>query len=438
MTDSLLIFCQFPGSNRLRYVLREIFESRLGLSFQITSSKEDALTWAGPLIIYGEHSDLHGFHIPSSGLLNSRKRELKLPEMGKFGDLPILYPISLSHKLQGLDFDLFASVFYVLSRMEEYNQASHDDLGRFSYTSSHLFQWGYLDRPLLDWWIQQFYSKLKGCYPGISAHFPSFKFTPTFDIDLAYAYSNKSIIRTLKGLFLDLAEGKWDLLAERKRVLMGTQKDPFDTYDEILKYHAVKPLFFILIGSYGGSDNALNYFNPGFISLVKALADETIVGIHPSLLSHTRPELFIRECDILSDMLHRPLTHSRQHFLKITWPESYQRLVRQEILHDYSLGYPDKPGFRAGTCHPFRFYDLEYEQETKLMIHSTIVMDKALRISGNERKEEATLQFKQLLNECKKVNGEFITLWHNNTYADHGAWAGWKSVYLKCLQMAQL
>lgn len=438
MTDSLIIFCQFPGSNRLRYVLREIFVSRLGLSFHVTSNKEEIAAWSGPLIIYGDHPEIHGFHIPSSGLLNTRRKEPNLPPQGLFGDLPVLYPAATLGKNQGLDFDLFASVFYVLSRMEEYNHSSLDELGRFSYTSSHLYQWGFLEKPLLDWWIQQFYDRLKGCFPSISAKWPVYKFIPTFDIDLAFAYTNKSILRTVKGLFKDFTNGKWGLISERRKVLMGVQQDPYDTYEEIFKFHNSKPLFFILIGSYGGSDNALNYFNPGFISLVKSLADETTVGIHPSLLSHSRPELFTRECDILSEMLHRPLTHSRQHFLKISWPESYQRLVRQEILHDYSLGYPDKPGFRAGTCHPFSFYDLEYEQETKLQIHSTIIMDKALRIAGNEKKEEAILQFKQMMMECRKVNGEFITLWHNNTFADHGEWEGWKSVYLKCLQIAQL
>lgn len=436
MNDSVLIYCQFPGSSRLRFVLREIFETRLGIPYLLTGSKEEFETWSGPAIFYGEGNAIHGFQVPSCGLLFSRKKETKFPEKSLFDELPVFYPLTSERSGQGLSFDLFASVFYVLSRMEEYQSSTLDKLGRFNYTSSHLHQWGFIDKPLVDWWIMAFYDKLKSCFPSLKAKWPSYRFTPTFDIDLAYAYLNKSLIRTLKGILIDLADGKWDLLKERRKVLMGKLKDPFDTYDEILKLHSIKPLFFVLIGSYGGSDNALNYFNPGFVSLVKSLADETTVGIHPSLLSHSRPELFVRECEILSDMLHRPLLHSRQHFLKISWPESYQRLVRQEVLHDYSLGYPDQPGFRAGTCHPFRFYDLAYEQETKLVIHSTIIMDKALRTSGNEKKEEAIGQFKALLEACKKVNGEFVTLWHNNTFADHGDWLGWKSVYLKGMNMA--
>ncbi len=438
MPDSLLIYTQFPGSSRLRYVLREIFETRLGITYQLTSSIDEFQSWPGPAIVYGDVLQTNGFYIPSSGLLNSRKKESGSPEEGVFESLPVFYPTHEPKADRGLHFDLFSSVFYVLSRMEEYRPGSVDKLGRYSYTSSHLYQWDKLDVPLLDLWVNAFFSKLNGCFPGIKAKRPSFRFTPTFDIDLAYAYRNKSLIRTIKGILIDLYEGNWSLLDERRRVLSGGLKDPFDTYDEILKCHISNPIFFILIGSYGGSDNALNYFNPRFISLVKSLADETTVGIHPSLLSHSRPELLSRECNILAEMLHRPLTHSRQHFLKISWPESYQRLVRQEILHDYSLGYPDKPGFRAGTCHPFRFYDLEYEQETQLLLHPTIVMDKALRISGNEVKEESIRQFKVLLDSCKEVGGEMVTLWHNNTFAEHGEWKGWKSVYLKCMNMAQL
>jgi 3-phenylpropionate/cinnamic acid dioxygenase small subunit len=36
---------------------------------------------------------------------------------------------------------------------------------------------------------------------------------------------------------------------------------------------------------------------------------------------------------------------------------------------------------------------------------------------------------KQLIDEVKKVNGTFITLWHNETMSDAKRWEGWLEVY---------
>ena len=42
------------------------------------------------------------------------------------------------------------------------------------------------------------------------------------------------------------------------------------------------------------------------------------------------------------------------------------------------MGYPDTIGFRASTCTPFLFYDLDFEVQTPLMIHPYQLMDFSL------------------------------------------------------------
>jgi len=37
------------------------------------------------------------------------------------------------------------------------------------------------------------------------------------------------------------------------------------------------------------------------------------------------------------------------------------------------------PGFRAGICSPYNFYDLDIEVETKLRVHPFMVMDGTLK-----------------------------------------------------------
>ncbi|HXH18093.1 MAG TPA: hypothetical protein VNJ07_03330, partial [Chitinophagales bacterium] len=34
-----------------------------------------------------------------------------------------------------------------------------------------------------------------------------------------------------------------------------------------------------------------------------------------------------------------------------------------------------------------------------------------------------------IIDEIKKVNGTFISLWHNNSLCEEKEWSGWKKVY---------
>lgn len=45
-------------------------------------------------------------------------------------------------------------------------------------------------------------------------------------------------------------------------------------------------------------------------------------------------------------------------------PEHYSYLNELEIANDYSMGYPETIGFRAGTSTPYLFYDLNMEITT--------------------------------------------------------------------------
>ena len=45
-------------------------------------------------------------------------------------------------------------------------------------------------------------------------------------------------------------------------------------------------------------------------------------------------------------------------------------------------------------------------------------------------------KIKPLIDEVKKVNGDFMSLWHNDTLNDRKIWTGWKEVYEKMVQHA--
>ena len=93
------------------------------------------------------------------------------------------------------------------------------------------------------------------------------------------------------------------------------------------------------------------------------------------------------------------------------------------------MGYASEIGFRASICRPFMFYDLDLDTETKLQLTPFMLMDNTLKDYMKLSPDEAIERSEKLIDEVKKVNGTFVTLWHNHSVNDRDEWAGWRRVY---------
>jgi hypothetical protein len=125
---------------------------------------------------------------------------------------------------------------------------------------------------------------------------------------------------------------------------------------------------------------------------------------------------------------------SRQHFVLLTLPDTYRRLLELGIKEDYSMGFASFPGFRAGTSLPFRFYDLREECETGLLIHPFQAMDVTLQQYLRLTPGEATARIEALIRKIKAVRGTFTSLWHNESLSGQGIWKGWREVFERMVQ----
>ncbi|MEJ2595164.1 MAG: polysaccharide deacetylase family protein [bacterium] len=191
-----------------------------------------------------------------------------------------------------------------------------------------------------------------------------------------------------------------------------------------------------MFARYSRFDKNVNIRNKHFKFLVKRLADYATLGIHPSYYSIENPNYLSFETGKLSEVLNQDVSRSRQQFLRLMLPDTYRNLLENDITDDYTMGYAALPGFRAGICSTYSFYDLDREEETKLRIHPFAVMDGTLKDYLNLTPDEAIDQIKRLIFEVKKVNGTFISLWHNESLSDLKRWKGWRRVYEELLEMA--
>lgn len=415
---------------RIKYIFHVLFRDMLGLEVSVTSDKNEFELDNGPKLSYTHAPIGSEIHFKSHGLLHEsgvKDQNIRVSENqnGK-------YFYALNSSDSAMNFDVFSASFFLLSRYEECLPHIRDQYNRFEASESIGYKNGFLTEPVVDQWLLRIKDILAAKFPELRFKAREYQFISTIDIDNAYAFKNKGFIRTVGAFGRSIVNFNLSEVLFRIKVLLGQAKDPYDTYDfqlQVQKEHGLKTIYFFLLADYGLNDKNVPHYNQEFQSLIKHLADYAQIGIHPGFNSNKKNEKLKQEKKRLEKIIHRPVIRSRQHFLILHLPHTYQRLIDNDILEDHSMGYAEHIGFRAGTCTPYRFYDLDLETETQLMVYPFAVMEATLKYYMKLPPEEAKKQISELIEKVRSVNGTFIGLWHNETLNDEGIWAGWRDVF---------
>ena len=422
---------------RLSYILRLLLGNLAGIRFQVTHSEEEFERYSGPKLSYCDKAFDKEPFIFASRLLFEKGIEDQQINVFEWRDVPVFFG---THPKYEIPFDPFAAAFYLVSRYEEYLPHIKDQHLRFSPHQSLAYQRNFLNKPLVNIWALQLREVLLRHYPELSYTDQHYRFISTIDVDSAFAYKEKGMTRQFGAFVLNLAELNFRRIAERIRVLAGIEKDPYDTYEYLLslkkKYH-FKQIYFFLVGNYGEFDKNVSIDSSmRFQSLIKSIADYADVAVHPSYASNSNPDQLRKEIKRLNKVLKREVFRSRQHYLKVIFPTTYRNLIENDIREDYSMGYASEIGFRASICSPFPFYDLDLDTETRLILYPFMLMDNTLKDYLRLTPEESISRALSLIEEVRKVNGTFITLWHNHSVNDKDEWEGWRKVYEQITEAA--
>lgn len=422
-------------TGRVMYIFDLMLRQLLGIDYEITTDVEAFHVYDGPKLNYGNQRIGEEPFVKAVDLLFERHINEQSFRTAVFEDT--VAPFAVYGKGNLFPFDVFAASFYLVSRYEEYLSQVRDQYGRFRAESTWMFENGMLQKPLVNIWAKALGDKLKAFYTDLTVKQPKFTFIPTYDIDAAWSYKHKGVYRTVGGFLVDLANGNRERIKERHQVLRGKRKDPFDSFEfqfELQKEFKLKPIYFVLCGDYDTNDKNIPIRKEAFQSLIKRLGDYADVGIHPSFSSYLDTAKLQKEINRLSDVLHRPLTKSRQHFLRMNLPRSYQKLIELDITDDYTMGFASQAGFRAGISDTFRFYDLENDMVTNLRVHPFALMDGTMRDYLNLDVEASLALAKQLVDEVRAVGSTFIYLTHNETLGGEKRWVGWPEMYRNLLE----
>lgn len=393
---------------RIQYVFDFILREFSGLDFELTNNIQLFDESDCPKISYSDNQLADEIHLVSDEFM------LESEISGNIRS-EYLHPIG--------------KIFYTLCRYEEYLSFDADRHGRFPGKGRAV------KTPFADSWILEFQKELKTRYPQLEFKKREFGIVLTCDVDQVWKYKHKGFKRTFGAYLKDFVKLDFTELAKRKRIISGHENDPFDTFglfqsflDSLIPRNDKKyrMIFFWLMGDYGKFDKNNPTGNRYFQMKIKEISDWAECGIHPSYASNSQPEKLQTEIKRLENILGEKVTKSRQHYIRISFPVTYRNLLRNGITDDYTLAYADETGFRAGTCTPFFWYDLEAEKQTDLKIHPFCAMDVSMRNYMGLSVEESIAELQRLKKEIQKVDGQMIVLFHNSNF--HDGWEGWGKV----------
>ena len=416
------------NSSRLQYISYFIFKELMSIDYKITQDAEEFQQYNGSKLNYSSRIFTgQALTISPVNLLFETNIQQQKIDCFKSEKYSAFFYVNNSD----FPFDIFAASFYLLSRYEEYLPHQKDMYGRYAHENSVAFKEGFLQLPLINIWVNDFKIWLKNKFSSLQITEPAFAFLPTYDIDIAFSYRHKGIMRNLGGFFKQPS-------LQRIKVLSGIIKDPFDVYeyiDELHKKFQLKPIYFFLTARKNSVyDKNISPKNNAMASLIKSHAKKYTVGIHPSWQSGDNIYLLQKEINEIENIIERPINISRQHYIRFNLPEGYGRLLENKITEDHSMGYGSINGFRASVASSFFWYDLLSEQQTTLRIHPFCFMDANSFYEQHLTPHEAYNELMEYYFICKKVNGTLITIWHNHLLGTDKLYKGWAEMYERFLE----
>ena len=99
---------------------------------------------------------------------------------------------------------------------------------------------------------------------------------------------------------------------------------------------------------------------------------------------------------------------------------------------DSTLTYPEKEGFRCGTCYGYSVFNILTRKKLKLKEMPLEVMEGSLVNYQNLPPEKAEKKITKLIDRVKKYNGSFVLLWHNSSF-NFSVWNKYASLYKNIL-----
>lgn len=336
-----------------------------------------------------------------------------------------------------LPIDIFGSAFFMLTRYEEIVKQDRDEHDRFPAWASLAYQEGFLERPIIDEYVESLWWAMKQLWPGLSRKKRNFEMMVSHDVDTPSRYGFLTIPQTIRAMGGDIL-----LRGNIRTALLGPwirfktvhaihRSDPYNTFDAIMdiseRYGLVSAFYFKCGRTHRLYDAKYEITHPAIRNLLRRIHERGHeIGLHPSYCAYQIPQIIMEEANHLRHVcdeegIQQAEWGGRMHYLRWKTPTTLYGWEQAKMTYDSTLSYADHSGFRCGTCHAYPAFDPKSGTGFKLKIQPLIAMEctiidkKYMGLGLTPFAFEKLLQLKQA---CRTVGGKFTLLWHNKRLAN--------------------
>ncbi|WP_148449314.1 polysaccharide deacetylase family protein [Paenibacillus tuaregi] len=443
------------------YIYRVVFEEFLGMDYSVIYEERDHIE----IVKEGAEGEAHRLILADVLLRTAEEAWLQAPSMPQLplneavipgmGTVPVLYGRSnpkgtyIFTSGGGVEcgIDIFGGCLFMLTRYEELVVPDRDRHNRFSAYSSVAYQAGFLDRPIVNEYVEILYLCIQMLWPELRRRERTLRTMISHDVDAAYFVYGRSRLSIAKESAMDILRRHDPESGLRKAVMLGRKQmdlgpDPFNTFDWLMSLserHGIRSSFyFIAEETEPGMDGNYTLEDANIRNLFREIhARGHEIGLHPAYQTYLHPERIKRqfqmlrssaeECGIMQDRW-----GGRQHYLRWQAPDTWQHWEDAGLHYDSTLSYADSAGFRCGVCYEFPVFNLIARSPLQLRERPLIVMDQSIvhpdymGLAG----DQALRAILHYYGQCAKYNGDFTLLWHNSQLVRSAD----RQLYQSCLE----
>jgi hypothetical protein len=409
-----------------RYILDVVLGDRLGLEWTLrTADRRDVR------IVRADDPYGPGVVLPD-GLFQTPREDwltaASLPKVRTAGGLPVLYGSAAPEPGPAtLEVDVFGGAFFMLTRYEELVIAERDGYGRFPAAASTAMRHGFLGTPVVDAYVDLLWDALRRAWPGLERRRTAYEVVLTHDVDDPLSTLDHGPVEIARQFAGDLVRRRDPrMLARRARALLGDRAcDPHNTFDflmDVSERHGLRSGFYFLAHrDEEPRDGSYLFEDPWVRALVGRIARRGHeVGLHPSFCTwrdaaRTGEEFARLRRVAEAEGVRQEAWGGRQHYLRWANPVTWRNWEAAGLSYDASVGFAEAVGFRTGTCHPYRAFDLQQRRPLRLEERPFQVMDVTLLSSMGLTPDAAHAAVMEIAAQCRRHRGTLGILWHNNT-----------------------
>lgn len=336
-----------------------------------------------------------------------------------------------------IKYDILGLTYWMLNRIEEIGRTDLDNHQRFPAINSHAYKYGYLDRPIVDEWLDILRQVIEKVWPDLKIKKNNFSIHVSHDVDYPSLYSFMNLKNIFRKFIYEILINKSIKGALFSLYMYFVSKnkihkdDPYNSFNFLMseseKNDLISSFYFICDRTDPKKDALYSIEDSRIHDLILKINQRGHqVGIHPSYNSYLNSDQigkefkkFLRICNKLG--IKQNIWGGRMHYLRWNHPSTLIALNNIGMSYDSTLGYPEKIGFRCGTCIAYKAFDpikkklLNIEIKPLIVMDVTVISDHYMGLGFSEKGLKAILDIKQ---KCSRVNGEFTLLWHNSTFTN--------------------